>query len=248
MQPIPDSDDAEQLQPHEDEHIRLPDWGGTVPSVFVLGAGPGIGAAVSRRFAVDGFAVGLLARSSSTVERIAAELPGTTATATANVADEDGLRTALDELVHALGVPAVLVYNAGIVRTDGPGSLDAATLQATHAVNVGGALTAAAALLPRMAAAGGGRYLLTAGMPAPLPQLTSLSLGKAGLRALAELLDRHYAGDGVRTATVTVCGPVAPGTRYDPDDIADRYAELRDRPDPGWVHDVRFGDPADAAG
>lgn len=217
-------------------------------AVFVLGAGPGIGAAVARRFAADGFAVGLLARSAATVDAVAADLPGATATATADVADEAGLRAALDELVDALGVPTVLVYNAGVIRADEPESLDAATLLATHAVNVGGALTAAAALLPRMAAAGGGRYLLTAGMPEPLPQLTSLSLGKAGLRALAELLDRRYAPDGVRAATVTVCGPVAPGTRYGPDDIAARYAVLRDRPEADWVHDVRHGDPADAAG
>lgn len=221
----------------------------TPPAAFVLGSGPGIGAALARRSSADGYAVGLLARSAGTVDAVAGQLPGPVATATADVADEPALRAALGELVGALGVPAVLVYNAGVIRADDPQTLDAATLAATHAVNVGGALTAAGALLGPMADAGGGRYLLTAGMPEPLPQLTSLSLGKAGLRALAELLDRGHAGRGVRVATVTVCGPVAPGTAYDPDAIAACFAGLRDRPDDGgWPHDVRFGDPADAAG
>ncbi|MBN9737851.1 SDR family NAD(P)-dependent oxidoreductase [Pseudonocardia sp. P1] len=218
-------------------------------SMFVIGAGPGIGRSVAHRFAEGGYDVGLLARSRSGVEVLAEQLPGATATTTADVADEQGLREGLDLLVDRLGVPEVLVHNAGVLRADDVTTLDAVTLRDTFAVNVGGAVTAAAALLPRMAAAGRGRYLLTSGMPEPLPQLASLSLGKAGLRALAELLDRQFAEDDVRTATVTVCGPVAHGTAYDPDDIAAEYARLAALPGNGdWPLDVRFGDPADAAG
>lgn len=220
-----------------------------MPAAFVIGAGPGIGRAVARRFARDGFDVGLLARSPGTVEPIAGELTGVrTATAVADVADEAALRNGIERLVEVLGVPEVLVYNAGVIRADTVEDLDAATLAGTWAVNVGGAVTTAAALLSRMADAGGGSYLLTSGMPDPLPQVASLSLGKAGLRALAALLDREYGPRGVRAATVTVCGPVVPGTRYDPDDIAEQYARLHARPAGDRTTDVRFGDPADAAG
>ncbi|MYW74626.1 SDR family oxidoreductase, partial [Pseudonocardia sp. SID8383] len=202
----------------------------------------------ARRFAAAGHPVGVLARSSSTVNGLLADLPGGAAGATADVADEAALRTALGGLVERLGVPEVVVYNAGVIRADTVTGLDAATLRDTWAVNVGGAVTTAAALLPVMADGDGGSYLMTAGMPHPLPQLTSLSLGKAGLRALAELLDAEFGPRGVRSATVTVCGPVAPGTAYDPDDIAEHYARLHRLPAGAWPVDVRHGDPADAAG
>ena len=52
----------------------------------------------------------------------------------------------------------------------------------------------------------------------------------------------------MHVATVTVCGPVEPGTAYDPDDIAGRYAALHAQPRGSWDLDVRHGDPADAAG
>lgn len=88
--------------------------------------------------------------------------------------------------------------------------LDARTVADTYAVNVGGAVTAAAFLLPRMADLGGGSFLATAGMPTPLPTLTTLSLGKAALRALVELLATEWAPRGIGCSTVTVCGPVRP--------------------------------------
>ncbi|KQR98532.1 hypothetical protein ASG12_08830 [Williamsia sp. Leaf354] len=215
---------------------------------MVIGAGPGIGRSVARRFAAAGHPVGVIARSQATIDALLVDLPDTAAGARADVADADALRTAVDDLLERLGVPELVVYNAGVIRTDTIDDLDAQTLLDTYAVNVGGAVTTAATVLDRMGQAGGGRFLLTAGMPHPLPALTSLSLGKAGVRALAELLDTGHRDHGVRCATVTVCGPVAPGTRYDPDLIAETYADLHHRADADWVTDVRFGDPADAAG
>ncbi|MGU3291029.1 SDR family oxidoreductase [Williamsia sp. M5A3_1d] len=217
-------------------------------AAFVIGAGPGIGQSVARRLAAAGHPIGVLARSRDTVDAVLAHLPDGSAGVTADVADEVGLRTALGELTDRLEVPELVVYNAGVIRADTVTDLDAKTLLDTYAVNVGGAVTTAAALVPRMADTGGGSFLLTAGMPDPLPELTSLSLGKAGVRALAELLDREFSSRGVRSASVTVCGPVAPGTACDPDDIAAYYERLHrwsgdDRP-----VDLRFGDPADAAG
>ena len=216
-------------------------------AVFVVGAGPGIGRSVARRFADRGHRVGVLARSSSTIDTLLEGVPTTAVGVTADVADESALRGALDDLVDRLGVPELVVYNAGVIRQDTVADLDADSLRDTLAVNVGGAVTTASSLLPRMAAADGGSYLLTAGMPEPLPQLTSLSLGKAALRALARLLDTEF-GPAVRSSTVTVCGPVAPGTAYDPDTIAAEYERLHLWDGPDRPVDLRFGDPADAAG
>ncbi|NIL80053.1 SDR family oxidoreductase [Rhodococcoides kroppenstedtii] len=217
-------------------------------AVVVIGAGPGIGRAVARRFAATGRPVGVAARSRTTVDGVLADLDTPKAGVLADVADEAGLRGALGDLVDRLGVPEVVVYNAGVIRTDRVTDLDARTVADTYAVNVGGAVTAAAFLLPRMADLGGGSFLATAGMPTPLPTLTTLSLGKAALRALVELLATEWAPREIGCSTVTVCGPVAPGTDYDPDVIAEEYFRLHETPVTQRPLDVRFGDPADAAG
>jgi hypothetical protein len=89
-----------------------------------------------------------------------------------------------------------------------------------------------------MAVRGGGSFIVTGGMPEPKRRYVSLSLGKAGVRTLVELLDREYGPAGVHVATVTVSGAVAPGTAYDPDDIADHYWRLHTQPRQHWEREV----------
>jgi NAD(P)-dependent dehydrogenase (short-subunit alcohol dehydrogenase family) len=96
--------------------------------VIVIGAGPGIGTAVARRFAREGFRLGVLARSPATVDAALAAVADhdiATHGVTADVTDEPGLRSALDELMGRLGVPDVLVYNAAIIQRDSIGDLSA---------------------------------------------------------------------------------------------------------------------------
>jgi NAD(P)-dependent dehydrogenase (short-subunit alcohol dehydrogenase family) len=157
---------------------------------------------------------------------------------TADSADEAALRAALDAAAGEFGVPDVLVYNAAIVRADAPGELTVAEHQHAWAVNVIGALTAAAHVLPAMAQRGHGTFIITGGMPEPRPRYVSLSLGKAGVRTLVRLLDQEYGPSGVHVASVTVAGAVAPGTSYDPDDIAEHYWRLHAQPRHEWDHEI----------
>lgn len=214
-----------------------------MPGAIVIGAGPGIGVSVARRFAREGLPVGVLARSRRTVDAALfalADAHVATHGVTADAADESALRFALDELTTRLGVPDVLVYNAAVIQGDSIGELSAAQHLEAWAVNVVGAITAAAHVVTQMAEVGAGTYILTGGMPTPIPQVTSLSLGKAGLRALTELLDSQFGPSGIHVATVTVCGPVAAGTAFDPDDIADHYWELHTQRADAWQREVVY--------
>jgi hypothetical protein len=77
-------------------------------------------------------------------------------------------------------------------------------------------------------------------MPETNPRYVSLSLGKAGVRALVSLLDQEYGAAGVHVATVTVAGPVAPDTAFDPDQIAEHYWLLHTQPRERWQSEVLF--------
>ncbi|MFF4502807.1 SDR family NAD(P)-dependent oxidoreductase [Streptomyces sp. NPDC001401] len=207
----------------------------------IIGAGPGIGLAVARRFAREGLPVALVARSKETVESAAETVRSLGVPAlplTADSGDEAALRAALDTAAEEFGVPDVLVYNAAVIRPDSVGELSLRDHLDTYAVNVLGALTAAAHTAPAMAARGSGTFLVTGGMPEPKPAYVSLSLGKAGLRSLVSLLDLEYGPSGVHVATITVTGPVSPGTDWDPEDIADHYWRLHTQPRARWEREV----------
>lgn len=210
----------------------------------IIGAGQGIGRSVARRFAHAGLPVALVARTRQTVGNVAQAIAPSgvrVLSLTANVADEPALRAALDAAAGELGPPDVVVYNAAIIQRDSPGELSAQQHLDARAVNVVGALTAAAHVAPAMARRGSGSFIITGGMPEPDPRYLSLSLGKAGVRALVRLLDKQYGPAGVHIATVTVAGEVAAGTAFDPDDIAEHYWRLHTQPRHEWdteiVHD-----------
>lgn len=218
--------------------------------VVIVGAGPGIGTSVARRFAAAGMPVGLIARTAASTGTVRADLAAagvTVAEATADAGQDDQLTAALDALTGQLGTPEALIYNAGLIRHDRPGELSRQQYLTAYAINVLGALTAAVHLAPAMAAAGGGSILITGGMPEPDPAVTSLSLGKAGVRALAKLLASEYGPSGIHVATVTVGGAVAPGSRFDPDRIAEQYWRLHGQRRDAWEHEVLFtGEPTPA--
>ena len=201
--------------------------------LVVVGAGPGIGIAVAKRFAREGMSVGLIARSSPSVEG----LPDALAVK-ADSTDEVGLRAALDQVVEEYGVPEVVVYNAALIQPDAVGDLTARQHLDAWAVNVVGAITTAAHVVPAMVERGSGSFIITGGMPEPKPAYVSLSLGKAGVRTLVTLLDQQYGATGIHAASVTVNGAVGPGTAWDPDEIADHYWRLHSQPRAEWQHEV----------
>ncbi|WP_371778396.1 SDR family NAD(P)-dependent oxidoreductase [Streptosporangium subroseum] len=212
-----------------------------MPSAVIIGAGPGIGQAVARRLAREGLTITLIARSERTLRAVAEAVAFhgvPVVMVEADGTDQAALNAALDKAVSEHGVPDVVVYNAAIIQADAPGELSVHAHMEAWAVNVVGALNAAAHVAPAMAARGNGTFLITGGMPEPKPQYVSLSLGKAGVRTLVTLLDQEYGPSGVHVASVTVAGPVAPGTDFDPDDIAEHYWRLHTQPRHQWEREA----------
>jgi NAD(P)-dependent dehydrogenase (short-subunit alcohol dehydrogenase family) len=208
---------------------------------IVIGVGPGLGTSVALRVAREGLPVGMIARSEKTVDAALSALADFDALGvTADVTDEVALRAALDEIVDRFGVPEFLVYNAALIRRDAIGELTAKQQLDAWAVNVVGAISVAAHIAPQMGLTGTGTIVMTGGMPQPSPDVTSLSLGKSGLRTLAKLLDEAYGQAGIHVATVTIAGAVAPGTAFDPDDIAEYYWRLHAQPAGAWEPEVLY--------
>jgi short-subunit dehydrogenase len=196
--------------------------------LLIVGAGPGVGGAVARRFGRGGYRVTLLARDTDRLAELAGDVAGTSAavdTVAADAGDPDGLRATLSSLYARSGAPGVLVYNAALLTPDSLLDTDAAHLRHAYDVDLVGAVVATQVAAAPMRTAGAGTILFTSGHPAhqPVPTLATLSLGKAALRSAATILCADLAEDGIRVASITIGGPVAAGTPFSPDRIAEEY-------------------------
>ncbi len=72
------------------------------PVIIIVGAGPGIGAATARRFAAAGYDIGLIARNTTRVEKLASELTKSGTTVGYAIVDA-GEPEALTHALSAMG-------------------------------------------------------------------------------------------------------------------------------------------------
>ncbi|HEX4977731.1 MAG TPA: SDR family oxidoreductase [Nocardioides sp.] len=213
------------------------------PVMVVVGAGPGLGAAVARRYAREGYDVVLLSRDAEELERIGRELGSSGVEArwvALDVTDDAALRRAVTEAGERSGRVDVLHFNPSAFRHKDPLALSPDELLEDVRLGVGALLVAVQAALPFMTT--GGRVTATGSMAADQPWNEAASLGvqKAGLRNLVRSIDTTLRPRGIRAVSVTVNGALAPDTAFAPDKVADALFAAAHQ-DPGnWADEIPF--------
>src|SRR5258708_3683939 len=154
-----------------------------------IGAGPGMVFATAERFAKEGFQVVLAARSVAKTQELAERLIRNGYRASAREVDSgDPERVAelVADIQQQHGAIDVLHYNAASMRKSTLFEQPRDSFNGDLAVNIGGALVAAQAVAQTMEKQNSGAILLTGGgfALAPSADYLSVSIGKAGLRAL----------------------------------------------------------------
>ncbi|WP_239346058.1 MULTISPECIES: SDR family oxidoreductase [unclassified Frankia] len=197
-------------------------------ALVIVGPGRAFGAQLLRRFAREGFALGVIARSADTVGRIEADLASDDVALLGEVADvtEPGAVTAaLGTLADALGGLTAVVYNAKLSIRGTALSVPAETVNQTLAVNVTGALTVVQAAAELLADRPSACVLLTAAGPRTEPAAgrLALAIGKAGLLALGTSLAPVLQARGIRLRTVVLEARVAPAGPLVPEAVADHF-------------------------
>lgn len=209
-----------------------------------IGSGPGMGLATAERFAKEGFHVILSARNASKTMQLAAQLKAKGYQAevrTVDTSDPASVTALVADVEKQSGNIDVLHYNAASMRKATLGEQPAETLNSDLAVNIGGALVAVKAAASKMLERGSGSILLTGGgfALAPSPEYLSLSIGKAGIRALAQGLFEPFKAKGVHVATVTVAAFVDPGSKA-AEAVAEQFWQLHSQPKDKWAVETTY--------
>ncbi len=203
-----------------------------MPSIFVTGAGKGIGRAIVERFAAAGWDIAGVTRSAADVDRLNRLGAGGTARFwRADAAEAGEIAAVADEFTGGGGGLDLLVNNAGGFRYGRFRDTEAATLDALWQGNVVSAFTVTQALLPALIRAGGRiANIVSIAALRPLPGKAAYSATKAAQAALFRCLRDEIADDGV---TVTNIYPgltytssfdgeeVDPATMLSPADVAE---------------------------
>jgi NAD(P)-dependent dehydrogenase (short-subunit alcohol dehydrogenase family) len=230
-------------------------------SAVVLGVGPtrGLGAAIARRFAREGFRVTVMGRSEEKITAALADLKAAGADAEAvvgDVTDEAAVRRVVAGAERADAPLEAAIFNAGGNWPRPFRDMDAEFLESMWRVNaLAGFFFAKAALdvmLPRQR----GVILFTgaSGSLRGKAMFGGFAQAKAALRALAQTAAREFGPQGIHVAHVVIDGGIdgdrlngflpslkderGPDGLLDPDAIADNYWTLFRQPRSAWTHEL----------
>ncbi len=221
------------------------------PVCVVAGIGPGNGAAFARRFASEGYAVALLARTTDLTTQLASGLPDARAYA-CDVTDAASVSRAFDAIRRDLGDPEVLVYNAGSGVWGSIEEATAADFEYAWRVNALGGMLASKQVIPAMKRAGRGSIVFVGATASRKggPRSAAFSSAKGAQRSLAESMARALWPSGIHVALIVVDGVVdLPRTRermpdkpdsffIKPDDVAEVGFRLTQQRPSAWSFEV----------
>ena len=220
---------------------------------LVVGAGPGLGWALIRRFLQAGMLVAASARNPEKLRK----LPDWGNTAhprlyAADAAEEADVRGLFESVEAELGCPSLVVFNAGAYEAGGILEIQPADFERCWRVGCLGGLLVGQAAVRRMAPKSGGTIIFT-GATASIrgsARFANLAVPKFGLRALAQSMARELGPVGIHVAHVIIDGQIE-SERYrelaaergadsllHPDSIAEAYFQLHRQHRSAWTHEL----------
>jgi NAD(P)-dependent dehydrogenase (short-subunit alcohol dehydrogenase family) len=196
-------------------------------AAIVTGGGTGIGAAIARRLAADGFGVCVTGRRREPLDEVAAETGALAVVA--DTADTKAAATAVAAATDAFGGLDLLVCNAGIAAG---GTVEEQTPESWDAVlrtNLTGAFIACRVALPELVKTKGSIVTISSdsGLRAA-PGSAAYCTAKAGLIMLTQCIALDYGPLGVRANCICPGWVRTPMADAEMDELAERRGTDRE--------------------
>lgn len=221
----------------------------TKPVAMVVGVGPGLGAALARRFARE-YAVAITARSIDYLRTLAADIAKTGGVAfevQADAGSREQIGAAFKSVRERLGEIDVLLYNAGVGPFGNVTEVSPEQFENCLRINAMGAFLCAKECAPAMIARGRGVMLFTGATAGIKAGARSAAFGPANFakRGLAQSLARDLGPKGIHVAWINIDGAIDLPNRsipnlkkedmLDPDAIAETYWQLAHQHRSAWT-------------
>jgi NAD(P)-dependent dehydrogenase (short-subunit alcohol dehydrogenase family) len=173
-------------------------------AVLVTGAASGIGRGVAERFHQAGASVAAVDINAEGLATLAAGLAGALAI-TADVADDEGARCAVERTMAAFGRLDVLVNNAGIERYGTVADMAPDVWDKVLSVNLRAAYLYARHAIPHMRAGGRGGVILNISSVHAFhswPECAAYDASKAGMIGLTRAIALDHGREGIRAVAI----------------------------------------------
>jgi 3-oxoacyl-[acyl-carrier protein] reductase len=212
---------------------------------IVTGASRGIGRAIALELASEGAAVAVnyhsRAQEAEEVASAILERGGRACVCQADVTDEGQVRRLVDSTKRHLGLPHVLVANAGVIQDQLTAAMTVEQWDTVIQTSLRGTFLCIRAVAPSMMAQRGGSIVCLSSIAAERGGRghANYAAAKGGINALTRSLAVELAPRGIRV------NAVAPGVVVT--DMSQRVRELAEKEILAQIPLRRFGDPEDVA-
>ena len=217
--------------------------------VLITGVGPGLDAAVVRRFAREGFKVGLVARRAEFIEALVGEISASGSQAMGVVADVGRpieAVAAVERVRASLGPIGALIHNASCTLGEGLSGTSPEDFEECWRVAALGGFVCARETATDMIATGDGVMLFTGATSSVRGGgWLGFSSAKFAVRGLVQSLARELWPRGVHVAHVVIDGIIGPPrgsadspgdeSSLEPNRIADAYWHLATQDRSAWT-------------
>ena len=221
----------------------------------IAGVGPGLGAALARKFVQEGCDVALLSRSSAYITNLSTRLAESGQKAIpipTDVAEAEEVAASFARIREELGDPDILVNHAGNAAWGSFADLTPEAFEGAWRVCTLGGFLCSKQVVPGMLQKGGGNILFTGATSAVRGRAGALAFSSAkyATRGLASALAREVGPQGIHVSHIIIDGVIdTPGVRQryklrenepllEPDAIADTYWALIQQERSSWTFEV----------
>jgi len=224
-------------------------------TALIIGAGPGLGLALAQCFAKAGMQTGIAARNVERLQVLRTQLLASgceVRTYACDATDEEGVSKLFKQIQDDLGVPDLVVYNAGAYLPARVVDIDVNDFEYCWRVGCLGGFLCGREAARIMLESGHGTILFT-GATASLrggAGFANLAVGKFGLRALAQSMARELGPENIHVAHVIIDGQIlserhavlagqrpADGLLH-PDAIAENFLQLHKQHRSAWTQEL----------
>jgi len=218
----------------------------------IVGVGPGLGAALARRFSAAGVTVAVAGRDLPKAQNIAGSIGADVHAYRCDATVENEVEHLFDAVERELGAATVAIHNVGAyVRKSILESTPADLENCWRLCCLGGFLVGRAAAR-RMVDRGRGTILFTGATSAVrgAAMFHNNAVAKAGVRALSQSMARELQPKGVHVAHIVIDGPIEseslrsmlderdPESFLAPDAIAEAYYRLHRQHRGAWSQEI----------